>query len=487
MEAGDMMKQIAAPQSDRERKTGVIRVFSLGFLYISALAVIETIIVWLFNRDYPVVTMSLVCAVGIVTSLIAYWMGRLGKLMFASYFFVSMGLIECSLIVVILGGYAGPMAIVYLIPILMAGMLINIGSSFIVAAIATALYLAMIPVENTGYFPRIITLTPQENTIQVMTAGINIIFFFVAAFLSWFASSRLSKALHDVSRFASELQTSNEKLQASEEELRASNEELEASNEELRTTEEELRASNEELQTTNEELKSAQERLIRTEKLAAIGQLAGGVGHELRNPLGAIKNAVYYIKGKVVKSELAQKEPRVVEFLGIVDDEINASNKIINDLLSFSRVGKPAASPARIETVINDAISHITIPENVRLTKNVLIGLPEIIIDTDQIRQVLVNIFTNAIQAMPEGGELGVTARENTNYMEVEISDTGTGIPKEIIGKVFDPLYTTKAKGIGLGLAVCKSIIDRHEGQINVASSVGKGTTFTIKLPLKAK
>ncbi len=284
-----------------------------------------------------------------------------------------------------------------------------------------------------------------------------------------------------------ELRSANEELQATEEELRTSNEELEAANEELKATGEELRAANEELQATNEELKEAQEQLIRAEKLAAIGQLAGGVGHELRNPLGAIKNAVYYIRGKVVKSELAQKEPRVIEFLEIVDDEIASSTKIINDLLSFSRVGKPAVSPARMDKVIDDALSHTPIPENIELTKKVMASLPEVEIDADQIRQVLVNMITNAVQAMPEGGELAIAARAKGSFMEVEIADTGCGIAEEVMDKLFEPLYTTKAKGIGLGLAVCKSIMDRHDGYIVVASSVGKGTTFTIKLPLKAK
>ena len=114
-----------------------------------------------------------------------------------------------------------------------------------------------------------------------------------------------------------------------------------------------------------------------------------------------------------------------MEFLDIVDDEINSSNKIINDLLSFSRVGKPAVSPARIEKVIDDAISHTTIPENIKLTKNVAAGLPEIQIDTDQIRQVLVNMITNAVQAMPEGGKLAIAAREKDSFLEVEIADTG--------------------------------------------------------------
>lgn len=283
-----------------------------------------------------------------------------------------------------------------------------------------------------------------------------------------------------------QLEAANEKLQASEEELRASNEELEAANEELRATEEELRATNEELQVANEELKNTQEQLIRSERLAAIGQLAGGVGHELRNPLGAIKNAVYYIKGKVANSEVGQKEPRIMEFLDIIDNEINTSNKIINDLLGFSRVQKPAVSPARVEKVIEDALSRTAIPENIELTKKLDTNLPEVEIDPGQIQQVFINMITNAVQAMPEGGKLTISAREKDRFLEVEITDAGCGIPKESINKIFDPLFTTKAKGIGLGLAVCKAIIDRHEGSIEVKSKVGKGTTFNVRLPLKS-
>jgi len=233
------------------------------------------------------------------------------------------------------------------------------------------------------------------------------------------------------------------------------------------------------------EIQEKNGQLIRSEKLAAIGQLAGGVGHELRNPLGAIKNAVYYIKGKVATSELGQKEPRVLEFLGIIEDEVNSSSKIITDLLGFSRVGKPSVSLARIEKIIEDALSRSPILENIELTKKLDAGLPEINVDPDQIKQVLVNIITNAVEAMPEGGKLLIAAREKDKFLEVEVTDTGCGIPQESMDKIFDPLFTTKAKGIGLGLPVCKAIIDRHEGNIAVESKVGEGTTFNIKLPLK--
>ena len=271
-----------------------------------------------------------------------------------------------------------------------------------------------------------------------------------------------------------------------EQEIQDKNEQLNAQNEELQATEEELRASNEELETANEELRETQEQLIRSERLAAIGQLAGGVGHELRNPLGAIKNAVYYIKGKLAKSELTGSEPRVLEFLDIVDDEINTSNKIISDLLGFSRVGKPSVTPMPVRKLVEEALVRTPIPENVELSENLGLDSTEVAVDAGQIQQVLINVITNAVQAMPEGGKLTVSARERKGFLELEVTDTGSGIADENKDKIFEPLFTTRAKGIGLGLAVSKSIIDRHGGQIEVRSATGKGTTITIRLPLEA-
>jgi signal transduction histidine kinase len=298
-------------------------------------------------------------------------------------------------------------------------------------------------------------------------------------------STQIAGAIANAQLFMERMRA-EEALKKSEEELRASNEELRATDEELRATNEELQTANEELQAANEKLKETQEQLIRSEKLAAIGKLAGGVGHELRNPLGAIKNAVYYIKGKLINSELAKTEPRIIEFLGIVDDEISSSNKIISDLLNFSRVGKPAVSSTKIRKVMEDTLSRLTVPENIEVINKVDANLPEVEIDADQIRQVFVNIATNAIQAMPEGGKLTIDARKGDKFLEVAISDTGDGITEDVIGKIFDPLFTTRAKGIGLGLAVCKSIIERHGGAIGVESKVGEGATFIVKLPLKA-
>jgi PAS domain S-box-containing protein len=234
-----------------------------------------------------------------------------------------------------------------------------------------------------------------------------------------------------------------------------------------------------------EELKKAQEQLVRSERLAAIGQLASGVGHELRNPLGAIKNAVFYVRRKIAGSELSATEPKVLEFLDIIDGEVGSANKVITDLLGLSRVAKPTVSPVNIGGVIEDALEHVTMPENVKLTKDIDPGLPRVLVDADQIRQVFINIIINAIEAMPEGGRLKIRAISKAEFVSIEFADTGGGIPASSMDKIFDPLFTTKAKGIGLGLAMCKSISERHGGDIAVKSNEGKGATFSVSLPVQ--
>jgi PAS domain S-box-containing protein len=235
-----------------------------------------------------------------------------------------------------------------------------------------------------------------------------------------------------------------------------------------------------------EELRAAHEQLIHSEKLAAIGQLAGGVGHELRNPLGAIKNAIFYVRRRIAKSDLPATEPKVMEFLDTMDKEVNSANKVITDLLGFSRVAKPTVSSVNIGGIIEGALEHVPMPGNVELTRDIDPSLPMVMVDADQIQQVFANIILNAVEAMTEGGRLEIMARSKDDFVKVGFTDTGCGIPESIISKIFDPLFTTKAKGIGLGLPMCKSTVERHGGDIQVESEEGKGTTFTVSLPTTA-
>jgi PAS domain S-box-containing protein len=228
------------------------------------------------------------------------------------------------------------------------------------------------------------------------------------------------------------------------------------------------------------ELRDAQETLVRQEKLAVLGQLAGGVGHELRNPLGAISSAIYFLN-----MVLEEPDPEVKETLEILQKEVKTSEKIISSLLDFARAKAPTRRKVNVNDVVQKALSHIAVPENVEVVSQLDEMLPIVLADPDQLVQVFGNIALNAVQAMPEGGRLVVkTEVPGPEWVAVSFADTGVGIPEENLDKLFEPLFTTKAKGIGLGMAVTKTLVEGHEGTIKVESEVGVGTTFTVRLPV---
>ncbi len=255
--------------------------------------------------------------------------------------------------------------------------------------------------------------------------------------------------------------------------------------EELKNVNKELSLINVELVQKNEQLNDAQEQLVRTEKLAAVGTLASGVSHELRNPLSAIKNAVFLLKRKLSKEAIPDIDEKAIQFLDIMDKEIDRCSKIINDLLGFTRVSKPTRSGYDINTVVNETLSRVEIAENIKLSKNLQPNLPMTMIDANQIGQVLINLIENACQAMTDGGRLKISSRVSEGFVKVEVGDSGCGIPEKEIKKIFDPLFTTKPRGTGIGLAVCHGIIQKHNGVIDVKSQEGIGTAMLIKLPLE--
>jgi len=233
------------------------------------------------------------------------------------------------------------------------------------------------------------------------------------------------------------------------------------------------------------ELRDAQEQLVRRERLAVLGQLAGGVGHELRNPLGAIKNAAYFLN-----MVIEDPDPEVKETLEILDKEVGTCAKIISSLLDFARPKPLVRRKVDVNEVVQEALSRTTVPENVEVVSQLGEALPAILADPDQLTQVFSNIILNGIQAMPEGGQLVVKTSEVSGKLPksevaVSITDTGVGISEEDLEKIFEPLFTTKAKGIGLGLAVTKTLVEGHGGSIEVESTVGEGSTFTVRLPNK--
>jgi signal transduction histidine kinase len=251
---------------------------------------------------------------------------------------------------------------------------------------------------------------------------------------------------------------------------------------ERKKTDETLRAYSERLEEMVEErtreLHETQQRLVRQEKLAALGQLAGGVGHELRNPLGVISNAVYFLL-----MTLPETDKTTSEYLGILSTEVRNAEKIISDLLDFSHSRLPERTATNVPELLNQVIRKRPTPTQVITTIQVEPDLPPLFVDPQQIDQVLTNLVTNAYQAMPEGGNLTIRGWAEMGRVTLSITDTGCGIPPENIKKIFEPLFTTKPRGIGLGLAICKSLVEANGGKIEVISEVAKGSSFLVAFP----
>jgi signal transduction histidine kinase len=216
--------------------------------------------------------------------------------------------------------------------------------------------------------------------------------------------------------------------------------------------------------------------------LAAIGQVAAMVGHDLRNPLTGISGAAYYLKMKLG----ANAEKKMKEMLEIIEKDIQYSNKIITDLMDYSREIRLKLTETTPKSIITESISLVQIPEKVQLTNSTQ-NEPRIKIDVDRMKRVFANLIKNAVEAMPQGGELAISSRVSGNDVEFTFIDTGVGIANEVLEKIWTPFFTTKAKGMGLGLPICKRMVEAHQGKISVESIVGEGTTFTITIPIEPK
>ena len=231
------------------------------------------------------------------------------------------------------------------------------------------------------------------------------------------------------------------------------------------------------------ELSDAQEKLVRQEKLAVLGQLAGGVGHELRNPLAVINNAVYYLK--LVQPDA---DEAVRKYHAMIEHEVHNAEKIITDLLDFARVKSVDRELLAVPGLVQGVLARFPVPESITTVLELPADLPEVFVDPRQMEQVLGNLTVNACQAMKDGGELTISGDQvsvsGEQWVRIHVRDTGTGITPDNMKKLFEPLFTTKLKGIGLGLAVSRKLVEANGGRIEVESEADKGSTFTLYLPV---
>ena len=225
------------------------------------------------------------------------------------------------------------------------------------------------------------------------------------------------------------------------------------------------------------QLKETQQQLVKSERLAAIGELAAMIGHDLRNPLTGIAGAAYYLKAKCSP----KMDSKLKEMFKVIEKDVEYSNKIINDLLEYSRDIKLDLNESNPRVMVKEALSAVKIPKRVRVA-DLTRDKPEIKADTDKMKRVFVNIIRNAVDAMPEGGKLTIESRESNGDLEIVFSDTGVGMSENTLRNIFRPLFTTKAKGMGFGLPICKRFVEAHGGKIHVRSTIGKGSTFIVTL-----
>ncbi len=221
------------------------------------------------------------------------------------------------------------------------------------------------------------------------------------------------------------------------------------------------------------------EDVSRADRLRALGEMAASVAHEVRNPLAAIRSSAQSLQSGAQDSELP----------GIIVEEVDRLNGLVSEFLDFSRPLEPRLEPHHIVETVEGALDLLKKQDslqNVEVVKTFGRDLPLVLTDPDQMKQVFINLFLNAVQAMPSGGTLTIGASAQDEQLEIEVKDTGSGIGQEELKRMFEPFFTTKERGAGLGLSIVQRIVEAHKGTISARSTVGKGTTITLSLPIQA-
>jgi len=230
------------------------------------------------------------------------------------------------------------------------------------------------------------------------------------------------------------------------------------------------------------EHKNLEKQLQEKERLAAIGATAGMVGHDIRNPLQAITGDVYLLRSDLSSLPESKEKESMKESLDGIEQNVQYVNKIVQDLQDYARTIAPTPREVDVETVCEEVLFKNGVPKNVDVSFKVERKARKLVVDADILKRILTNLVNNAVQAMPEGGKLSVHVYGKGESTILEISDTGKGITEDVKPKLFTPLFTTKSKGQGFGLAVVKRMTEALGGTVTFESKVGEGTKFIVSL-----
>lgn len=256
----------------------------------------------------------------------------------------------------------------------------------------------------------------------------------------------------------------------------------------LKQTQQRLASLNDQLEEQvrerTEQLRAAQSDLVKAEKLATLGQVAGGIAHEIRNPLSVIRTSTFFLKR-------AKNAPdaKVKEHLERIERQVSLVDNVVTALADVARLPEPKVCECDIGSVIADVLQATNLPPEISVERFLPADLPAAKIDPNQVAIVFRNLFQNARDAMPDGGTLWVRAQcqessRQESSLTVNVRDSGAGIAAENLERILEPLYSTKARGMGLGLAICVAILEKNGGRLGVQSELGVGTTFEVHLPL---
>jgi signal transduction histidine kinase len=353
---------------------------------------------------------------------------------------------------------------------------------------------AATPIRDTPWIlwvhqPRSTALLPMRDML-VQMAGLALLFIVLGALGAWVLSRRITRPIVRLTEAAERIaahDTAPLSPGAGQDELERLSDAFARMSARVNETQSELEQRVAErtarLEQANEELARAQEMLVQKERLAMLGQLASAVGHELRNPLGVMTNALY-----VIEQSSPNPPPIVREYIDLLRGQIAASERIVGDLLDTARVRPPQTESVSLYDLVDAQIRRLGPLPGIEVRRELPLDLPFAAIDPAQVSQVVLNLLTNAVQAMSDqgGGTLSVRARTGDgDRLLLEISDTGPGIPSDRLQRIFEPLFTTKARGLGLGLWVSRTLAEANDAYITVSSTEGAGSTFTLDLPVQ--
>lgn len=345
---------------------------------------------------------------------------------------ISLKLLLGFLLIGVTGGIASSYYLILLLPAVSAATTLGAGGTAVFSLLACLAYLAFIPVA--------ITLGYTLEGLYLRELSLRVIFLPVVSYLTYGLAESNRSAAQRAQAAADDLAEANRRLVEAEAGMR------------------------------------------RSERLAALGQLTAGLAHELRNPLGTMKASAEILLQRIDPSE---EIPR--EMAGYITSEVDRTNSLITRFLDFARPVQLRMAPVDVNALLDRTVEHLsrqTPGSPPPLHKNYDPALPLIGADAELLERVFFNLLQNALQASPEASTVTIKTRHAAGVVEVAVLDRGTGIRSEDLEQIFNPFFTTKAGGVGLGLAICAKIVDEHGGSIRVESELGRGSTFLVTLPI---